>query len=71
MNEAILDRFTLEEVYLIRSCNLIRPDKVRIGQILESYLELQGMKELVNGVLKKLEAASEDDLKELWQISLD
>ncbi len=71
MNEAILDRFTLEEVYLIRSCNLIRPDKVRIRQILESYLELQGMKELVSGVLKKLEEFSADDLEKVWEISLD
>lgn len=68
----MINQLTVEEVYLIRSCNLLRkPDKVRIKQELEGYLELDGMESLVRSVLKKLEDASEDDLKQIWEIQLD
>lgn len=67
----MLSELTVEEVYLIRSCNLRNPDKDRIKQELESYLELEGMKHIVSGVLKKLENASADDLKQIWEIRLD
>ena len=69
MSKVILDKFTLEEIYLIRSCNLRKPDKDRIQRELEGYLELEGMKEVVRGVLKKLEEASADDLEKVWEIS--
>lgn len=71
MSKVILDKFTLEEIYLIRSCNLRKPDKVRIKQELAGYLELEGMKEMVCGVLEKLEKSSADDLEKIWEMSLD
>lgn len=71
MSKVILDKFTLEEIYLIRSCNLRKPDKVRIRQELEGYLELEGLKELVMRVLRKLEQSSTDDLEKIWEVSLD
>lgn len=71
MSKVFLDKFTLEEIYLIRSCNLRKPDKDRIQRELEGYLELEGMKEVVRGVLEKLEEASADDLEKVWEISLD
>ena len=56
MSKVFLDKFTLEEIYLIRSCNLRKPE---------------GMKEMVCGVLEKLEKSSADDLEKIWEMSLD
>lgn len=67
----ITDMFTLEELYLVRSCNLKNPDKARIKKELEGYLELEGMREMVDNVLKKLENASLEDINEILEIPLD
>lgn len=67
----IVDKFTLEELYLIRSCNVKNPDKTRITQELEGYLYLDGMKKIVGSVLKKLENATKDDVKAILECPLD
>lgn len=67
----IINKFTLEEIYLIRSCNLKTPDKDRIKAELKDYLDLEGMEELVSGVLDKLEYVTEEELQKLWGFSLD
>lgn len=67
----IINKFTLEEIYLIRSCNLKTPDKNRIKSELNDYLDLEGMKELVSGVLDKLESVTEEELQKIWEFSLD
>lgn len=67
----IVDKLTLEEIYLVRSCNLRNPDKARIKQELEGYLELEGMGKMVGDVLKKLEGVSADDIKAIWEFPLD
>lgn len=67
----IVDKFTLEEIYLIRSCNIKNPDKTRIMQELEGYLDLESMGEMVGITLKKLEGATIDDIKAILEIPLD
>lgn len=67
----IINKLTLEEIYLIRSCNLKTPDKDRIKSELKDYLDLEGMEELVSGVLDKLEYVTEEELQKLWGFSLD
>lgn len=64
-------KFTLEEIYLIRTCNLTVPNKDRIREELKDYLELDGMKELVRGVIDKLEYISGEELQKLWEYPLD
>lgn len=71
MTDTILNKFTLEEIYLIRSCNLKNPDKARIKKELKEYLELAGMKEAVESVIKKVEDASAEELTAVWEFSLD
>ncbi len=66
-----LNKFTLEEIYLIRSCNLKTPDKDRIITELSGYLELAGMGEIVRMILGKLENATERELQELWEFPLE
>ena len=67
----ITSKFTLEEIYLIRSCNLKTPDKGRIRSELEGYLDLSGMKEMVRGVIEKLEYVTGEELQNLWAYPLD
>lgn len=67
----ILNKFTLEEIYLIRTCNLKTPDKDRIIDELKRYLDLEGMEEIVGKALDKLEKITEKELQELWEFSLD
>lgn len=69
--EDIGNKFTLEEIYLIRTCNLTVPDRDRIRDELTDYLELAGMKELVRGVINKLEYISGEELQKLWEYPLD
>lgn len=66
-----LNKFTVEEVYLIRTCNLKTPDRERIIKELEGYLVLEGMEKIVRTVLDKLRKATEQELQELWDFSLD
>lgn len=67
----ITSKFTLEEIYLIRSCNLRTPDRDRIKSELKDYLDLDGMKELVRGVIDKLEYVTGEELQNLWEYPLD
>ena len=67
----ILNKFTLEEIYLIRTCNLKTPDRDSIIKELEGYLDLEGMEDIVRGILKKMEKVTEEELKKLWEVSLD
>lgn len=67
----ILNKFTLEEIYLIRTCNLKTPDRDRIINELKGYLDLTGMKEIVERVLDKIKKATERELQELWEFPLD
>lgn len=71
MTKDITSKFTLEEIYLIRTCNLRTPDKDRIISELKDYLDLEGMKEMVRGVIGKLEYATEEELRCLWEYPLD
>lgn len=71
MMRDITQKFTLEEIYLIRSCNLRTPDKDRISSELKGYLDLAGMKELVRGVIDKLEYVTGEELQNLWEYPLD
>lgn len=71
MMQDITQKFTLEEIYLIRSCNLRTPDKDRISSELEGYLDLAGMKEMVRGVIDKLEYVTGEELQNLWTYPLD
>lgn len=71
MTKDITSKFTLEEIYLIRSCNLRIPDKNRIRSVLEDYLDLAGMKEVVRGVIDKLEYVTGEELQNLWEYPLD
>ncbi len=66
-----LNKFTLEEIYLIKTCNLKTPDRDRIIKELKGYLDLAGMEEIIGKVLDKLEKATEKELQELWEFSLD
>lgn len=66
-----LKKFTLEEVYLIRTCNLKEPNRDKIIKELKEYLVLEGMGEIVRTVLDKLEKSTEQELQELWDFSLD
>lgn len=70
MND-ITSKFTLEEIYLIRTCNLRNPDRNKIISELKDYLDLEGMKEIVRGVIGKLEYATGEELKCLWEYPLD
>ena len=67
----ILNKFTWEEIYLIRACNLKTPDRDRIINELKGYLDLPGMEESVRKVLEKLEKVTEGELQDLWEFSLD
>jgi hypothetical protein len=67
----ILNKFTLEEIYLIRTCNLKTPDKDKIIEGLEGYLELAEIGDIVRGVIDKIEKVTEEELKKLWEVSLD
>lgn len=67
----ILNKFTLEEIYLIRTCNLKTPDRDRIINELKRYLDLSGMEEIVRKILNKVEKTTEEELQELWEFSLD
>lgn len=67
----ILNKFTLEEIYLIRTCNLKTPDRDRIVNELKRYLDLSGMEEIVRKILNKVEKTTEEELQELWEFSLD
>lgn len=67
----ITSKFTLEEIYLIRSCNLMIPDRDRIKSELKGYLDLAGMKELVRGAIDKLEYITGEELQNLWEYPLD
>lgn len=67
----ILNKFTLEEIYLIRTCNLKTPDRDRIINELKRYLDLSGMEESVRKILNKVEKTTEEELQELWEFSLD
>lgn len=67
----IVSKFTLEEIYLIRTCNLKAPDRDKIISVLKGYLDLTGMEGIVRNVLGKLEKASAADLQKLWEFSLD
>lgn len=67
----ITNKFTLEEIYLIRTCNLRIPDRDRIREELKDYLDLTGMKELVRGVIDKLEYVTGEELQNLWEYPLD
>mgnify|MGYP006980038650 CR=1 FL=1 len=69
--EDITSKFTVEEIYLVRTCNLVIPDKDRIISELKDYLDLEGMKEIVRGVIGKLEYATGEELKRLWEYPLD
>lgn len=69
--EDITSKFTLEEIYLIRSCNLAIPDRDRIKSELKGYLDLAGMKELVRGAIDKLEYITGEELQNLWEYPLD
>ena len=71
MTKDITQKFTLEEIYLIRSCNLRTPDKDRISSELKGYLDLDGMKDLVRGVIDKLEYVTGEELQNLWEYPLD
>lgn len=51
--DRILYKFTLEEIYLIRACSLKTPDRDSIIKELEGYLDLEGMEDIVRGILKK------------------
>lgn len=70
MND-ITSKFTLEEIYLIRTCNLNTPDRNKIISELKDYLDLEGMKEIVRGVIGKLEYATGEELTCLWEYPLD
>ena len=61
-----LNKFTLEEIYLIKTCNLKTPDRDRIIKELNGYLE-----EIIGKALDKIEKATEKELQELWEFSLD
>lgn len=67
----IVDKLTLEEIYLIRSCNIKNADKARIMKELKGYRDLAGMEKMVDIVLKKLEDATKDDIKAILEIPLD
>jgi hypothetical protein len=69
--DRILYKFTLEEIYLIRACSLKTPDRDSIIKELEGYLDLEGMEDIVRGILKKMEKVTEGELKKLWEFSLD
>lgn len=71
MMQDITSKFTLEEIYLIRTCNLRTPDRDRIISELKDYLDLAGMKELVRGVIGKLEYTTGEELQKLWEYPLD
>lgn len=71
MTKDITSKFTLEEIYLIRTCNLRTPDKDRIISELKDYLDLEGMKEMVRGVIGKLEYATGEELRCLLEYPLD
>lgn len=67
----ILNKFTLEEIYLIRACNLKTPDKDKIIKELEGYLGLAEIGDIVREVIDKIEKVTEEELKKLWEVSLD
>lgn len=71
MTKDITSKFTLEEIYLIRTCNLRTPDRDRIISELKDYLDLEGMKEMVRGVIGKLEYATGEELRCLLEYPLD
>ncbi len=66
-----LNKFTLEEIYLIKTCNLKTPDRDRIIKELNGYLDLAWMEEIIGKALDKIEKATEKELQELWEFSLD
>ncbi len=70
MNE-VTKKFTLEEIYLIRTCNLKIPDRDRIISELKDYLDLEGMKKVVRGTIDKLEYITGEELQNLWEYPLD
>lgn len=67
----ILDKFNLEEIYLVRTCNLKVLDKERILKELKTYLDLDGMEAIVRNVMGKIRKATEEELKALWEFPLD
>ncbi len=70
MND-IISKYTLEEIYLIRTCNLSTPDRNRIIAELKDYLNLAGMKEIVRGLVDKLAYATGEEIKCLLEYPLD
>lgn len=67
----VLNKFNLEEIYLVRTCNLKVPDKERILKELKTYLDLDGMEAIVRNVMGKIRKATEEELKALWEFPLD
>lgn len=58
-------KFTLEEIYLIRSCN--SKSRTKIINELNKYLKIDdpAIVEMANNVLTKLNKASDDELLEV------
>lgn len=71
MTNDITNNFTIEEIYLIRTCNLRPPNRDRIISELKDYLELEEMKDLVRRVIGKLEYISGEELQSLWEYPLE
>ena len=67
----VLNKFNLEAIYLVRTCNLKVPDKERILKELKTYLDLDGMEAIVRNVMGKIRKATEEELKALWEFPLD